>query len=415
MSRLQNVSVKAQDSPSIDSMGRWRTSDPVTIYDGKQIFDNLPLFWDEELESGAGITSAHSVDTASTVITSTANTAGVFTRRTFMCFNYSPGKSQLIVMTGVLVKSGGGSGVFRRVGPFTDDNGLFFEYANGVMSVVRRTKVTGTPVDSKEPQASWNIDKMDGSGPSGLTITDWGRFEIFVFNFKWLGGGPAIFGIFIDNVLLPVHKFSGTNALSTVFMSTPNLPLTYRMITGPSSPAASMEAICSTVISEGGITNLGNVRYASTNGVSVATVTEDVIYAVMGVRLKSTHLGATVKILKAGIAEHAGTKEFEWFLVFNPSVAGTFTYAAETNSAVEIARGATANVVTIGAMTTVMVGGHGSSAKQGGSTTSEEVDSARHLGASIAGVRDTIVLCVRPIGGSSVMSVEGSITWRELS
>jgi hypothetical protein len=150
--------IKAVDSPSIDAFARWRVSNPETLFDSKQIFDNQPLFWDEELESGAGITSAHSTATASTVITSTLNTAGTFTRQTFQRFNYQPGKSQLILITGILDRSGGGTGVQRRIGYFDDDNGLFFEDDEGTVKVVRRTSVTGTPVDNKVTQASWNLD-----------------------------------------------------------------------------------------------------------------------------------------------------------------------------------------------------------------------------------------------------------------
>lgn len=415
MGRLHNVSIKAQDSSSVDAMGRWRVSNPVTIFDGKQIFDNLPLFWDESLESGSGITAAHDPNTASTIITSTLDTAGVFTRRTYMRFNYSPGKSQLIYMTGVLNKSGGGAGVVRRIGQFDDNNGLFFEYKEGVAKVVRRTNVTGTPFDDAKPQTEWNVDKMDGDGPSGLTITNWDKFELFAFNYKWLGGGPALYGLVVDNMLLEVHRFPGADSLSTVFMSTPNLPASFQMITTSSSPVSELSATCATVISEGGTPDLGNVRYASTRGTHVDADAENTIYAIIGIRLKSTHLGATIKILKASAAEHAGAKEFEWFLAFNPEVAGTFTYGPEPNSAIEVARGAITNVVTIGAGTTLMDGGYGSSAKQGGNQTNEEVDSARRLGASIAGAHDTIVLCVRPVGGSTGLDIEGSITWRELS
>ena len=116
MTELRNNNIKAQDSFSIDAFGRWRTSDPLTLFDSKQIFDNQPLFWDESLESGGGISSSHSVNTASTVITSTDSTAGKFTRQTFMRFNYQSGKSQQIMMTGVLDRSGGGTGVQRRIG-----------------------------------------------------------------------------------------------------------------------------------------------------------------------------------------------------------------------------------------------------------------------------------------------------------
>ena len=42
------------DGPSIDAFGRSRTSSPETIFESKQIFDNQPLFWDDQEVSGGG-------------------------------------------------------------------------------------------------------------------------------------------------------------------------------------------------------------------------------------------------------------------------------------------------------------------------------------------------------------------------
>ena len=74
-----------QDGPQLDAFGRLRVSEPQTLFDSKQTIDNQPLFWDEELESGAGITSAHSTDRASTVLTSTLNTGRTFLKE----YNYA--------------------------------------------------------------------------------------------------------------------------------------------------------------------------------------------------------------------------------------------------------------------------------------------------------------------------------------
>ncbi len=49
-------------------------------------------------------------------------------------------------------------------------------------------------------------------------------------------------------------------------------------------------------------------------------------------------------------------------------------------------------------------------------TIEAAVDSALRLGVKIDGTTlDTIVLCVRPVAGTTGLDVEGSITWRELS
>jgi hypothetical protein len=397
------------DSANMDAFGRLRVSQALTIFDYKQILDNQPLFWDESLESGAGITSAHSVDTASTVITSTATTAGKFTRQTFERFNYQPGKSQQILMTGILKRSGGGTGVQRRLGFFDDDNGLFFEDDEGTVKVVRRTNVTGTAVDNKVAQSNWNIDVMDGTGPSGITV-DWTKTQIWAIDFEWLGTGRVRMAVIINGVYCIVHQFLAANVLDKVYMSTPNLLLRFQMITTGASPASTMEAVCGTVISEGGISNLGIERYKSTEGTHVNANTENTIYAVIGIRLKSTHVGATISLVASSLAEHAGNKSLEWILLFNPTIAGAPAWVNETNSAVQTFKGVTANTVTGGTATD---GGQFASAQKGGAAGTE-LSNALRLGSAIDGTVDEIVLAVRPVGGSTNADVEGGLTWREI-
>ncbi len=401
--------IRYADSPNLDAFERLRVSEPLTIFDSKQIFDNQPLFWDERLETGAGIASAHSVDTASTVLTSTLNTAGKFTRQTFMRFNYQPGKSQQIVLTGILDRSGGGTGVQRRIGYFDDDNGLFFEDDEGTVKVVRRTHVTGSPVDNKVAQASWNVDKMDGTGPSEVTI-DWTKGQIFFIDFKWLSLGRVRMGLEVGGRAWGVHDFLSSNILDKPYMSTPNLPVRFQMITTGSSPASTMKCICTTVVSEGGVAALGILRHKSTEGTHVDANVENIIYAIVGIRLKSTHLGASITVISASLEEFTGNENMEWLLIFNATVAGTPTWANETNSAIQTFKGALANTVTGG---TVLAGGYFSSVQKGGGTGAE-FEEALRLGAAIDGTVDEIVLAVRPVNGSVNIDIEGSLSWREV-
>ena len=409
--RSRRVDIEPQDSPGVDAFGRWRVSNPFAEFESKQLFDNQPLFWDEKLESGASISSAHSTATASTVITSTNTVAGKFTRQTFMRFNYQPGNGQLVYMTGVLDRSGGGTGVQRRIGYFDDDNGLFFEDDEGTVKVVRRTKTSGVVVNNKVAQSSWNLDTMDGNGPSGVTI-DWTKAQQFIIDFEWLSVGRVRMLLKIAGRKIVVHEFLNANVLTTAYMSTPNLPLRYQMVTTGSSPASTMECICTSVVSEGGVSDLGILRYTSTGGTHNDLADDNVIYAIIGMRLKSTHLGATIKIKDVSLTEHTGSKEYEWILLFNPTVANTFTYGDETNSAVQTVLGGSTNTVTSG---TAIGGGMASSAQKGGTVVSEDIENALRLGAKIDGTRDQIVLCVRPIGGTTALDIEASITRRELS
>ena len=408
MSKFANVNIKAQDSPSIDAFGRWRISHPETLFDSKQLFDAQPQFWDDSEVSGSGTSSTHSTAKAMTQIGVSASTAGKRVRQTYMRFNYQPGKSQLVLMTALV--SAAPTGITAEVGQFDDDNGLFYRAKNGILYAVCRSSTSGSAVDTAVAQSSWNGDKLDGTGASGHTL-DPTKTQILAFDYEWLGVGRVRFYFVIDGVFILAHEFLNTNSITQVYMSTPNNPLRFSIENDGSGVATTIDHICSTVITEGSANELGVLHYASTAGTHVDADVDGTIYAIVGVKLKTTHLGATVKMLAASILETAGSNNYEWMLILNPIVAGTFTYAdLDSDASVQIATGATANTVTNGHFIT---GGHGSSGAKGGAEGSS-VDSARWLGAAIDGTRDDIVLCVRPVGSVS-LDIEGGITLRSLS
>ena len=414
------VSIQAGDSPSIDAFGRWRVSNPETLFDSKNIFDdpdlassveNQPLFYDNQEISGSGTSTAYNTNQASQSLSVGATTAGVRTRQTKRCFNYQPGKSQLILMTFTFDTPA--SGITQREGIFDDNNGIFFEADGTGLNIVRRTYVTGSAVDNEVAQASWNIDTLDGNGASGLTL-DPTKTNIFFIDFAWLGVSRVRCGFVIDGLIYYCHEFLNANNLAEVYMSTPNLPLRSEITNDGTGVASTMTQICSTVISEGGSQDVGPLRYADTNGTHVDCNTENTVYAVLGMRLKSDYIGATVKINKIWQQIQTASHQGIWTLRFNPTVAGTFTYSGLSQSAIEYATGATANTVTGGYLVDggFVFSAGGGGGKAGGADGA--IESALLLGALIDGTVDELVLCFMPVGGSSNVDVEGGITWREL-
>ena len=121
-----------------------------------------------------------------------------------------------------------------------------------------------------------------------------------------------------------------------------------------------------------------------------------------------------IRGINTAIQIHTSSEKCEWILYLNPTVADSFTYSDQTNSAVQIAVGATTNTITNG----IAIGGgfvESGGVQQGSSgSTDKGVNSAIRLGSTISGTSDVIVLCVRPIAGSAYVDVEGSLTWREL-
>lgn len=393
----------SQPLAAADSFGRSRVSSPQTIFDSKQIFDNQPLFWDDQEVSGSGTGSTHDVDRASSDLTVSATTAGNRVRQTFQSFNYQPGKSMLVFMTFVLgAKS---SGITRTIGMVNDDNGYFLQQTGADLVFGLRSSVSGSPVDTTVAQASWNIDTMDGSGSSGFTL-DETKSQILVFDLEWLGVGSVRFGFVVNGQVVYCHQFNNANVLDSVYMSSPNLPLRYEIDNDGSGSASGLEAICASVIIEGGQDIAGISRPISTGATALSATASGTLYALLGIRLKTTHINSTVDV-SGGSIICTTNDDYEWILILNPSVAGTFTYAdLDSNSYIQFAAGVTANTVSGG---TPVAGGFG--VQQ--SLTATPLSIIRKLGASISGTRDTLVLCVRPLSANATFV--GSMSIKEFS
>ncbi|MEK4274468.1 hypothetical protein [Paenibacillus sp. FSL R7-0026] len=111
-----------------------------------------------------------------------------------------------------------------RWGAFDDQNGLFFgqSVVNGIFVAIRRASV-----DTIIPQTSWNVDKLDGTGPSGATL-NLSKGNIFQIVFTWYGYGVIEFRVVIPDPatlaqeVITVHRFSPNGQTS---LADPNLPL----------------------------------------------------------------------------------------------------------------------------------------------------------------------------------------------
>lgn len=399
---------------TVDAFGRLNVGQPLTLFDSKQLHDSQSLFWDDQEVSGSGTTTSHSSARASTIIGVGASTAGKRVRQTFQRFNYQPGKSQKVLMTGVLGASGYGPGIEAGMGMFDDNNGVFINAVDGTIYMNIRSKVTGSVVDNAVAQSNWSEDPLDGTGPSGLAL-DGTKAQIWWCDFEWLGVGSVRTGFVINGRFIVCHIFNHANLINSVYMSTPNLPLRYYLENDGTGGAATLEHICSTVISEGGQRSLGQLHFASTASRSgnahVDADVADTLYACIGIRLKTTTLDEVIELVNTSLLVETADN-VEWTLLFNPTIAGTFTYNDYPNSDVQIAYGATANTVTGG---TLVSGGfiHSGGGSSAGGAGESELRNAIRLGSAIDGTRDEFVLCVRPLSAGA--DVHAGIGWRELA
>jgi len=279
------------------------------------------------------------------------------------------------------------------------------------MSVVIRSSVSGSPVDTVIDQSDWNMDSLDGSYGDGnlyRILFDPSKSCIFYIAFEWLGVGTVQFGIVANGKMIPVHNAHHSQISTSVYMSTPNLPVRYEISNDGSGAASSMEQICSTVISEGGFSNSGVVRSVDRAGTGLAIGT-GVNAPILSIRLKSTHIGATAIPLSISTL-NATTGSFRWQLILNPTIGGVdaASWQAVANSCAEYDVARTASNTVSGG--TLLASGYASGDIN---TASKEIESAITLGSTIAGVRDEIVLAIHNLSVQSETYYD-SIIFREL-
>lgn len=389
---------------SVDMFSRLRVSNPQTVFDSKQLKDKQPLFWDDVQVSGTGTSSTYNTNQSSTTISVSASTAGMRARQTFRRFNYQPGKSQLVFLTGVI--GAGATGIVGRIGQFDERNGLFFEIISSGIGVVRRTYTSGSVFEARAAQTAWNGDKLDGTGQSGVTI-DWSKAQIFWIAYEWLGVGSVAFGVVHHAQLITCHTMHHNNDLTTVYMSSPNLPLRYEVSNDGAGAAASLVHICSTVISEGGVVDLGAQRGLTRGATAMTTSNNANIYGLIALRIQSGFEAAHIHIANISVV-CTTTSAYNWYMIMNPTASATPTFTPVSNSAVEANVGMTATTLTGG---TVIMCGTSLQTNDGGTNIVAPQDIA--LGVSLVGVSDVVYLAVQRVTGTSE-TFYASLNYREI-
>lgn len=399
------IPITWNDTATEDAFQRLRVASPSTLFDGKTLTDAQPLKFDDQEVSGSGTSSNFIANNASVDIGVGDTAAGKRVRQTFQRFNYLPGKSQLFLCT--FNMGAAATGITREVGLFDDRNGLFLRQSSSGPAFVRRSYTTNSAVDEVVAQENWNLDKLDGTGASGITL-DLSKTQILIADFEWLGVGRVRMGFNINGITIYCHEFNHANVLETVYISTPNLPIRYSIENDGTGDASTLKCICSTVISEGGQDRIGQPFSVSNAAIrdnldgSGATK-----YGLLGLRLKSVAADqAVVAPTILSVVADGANDAYVWELILNPTIAGTPTWVGVTNSAVEWFDGTSANTLTGG---TVLLSGASYSRQ------SQIVLPAQdniQLGAFIDGTPQTLVLAVRPLENSSGYA---SVSWRELS
>lgn len=385
---------------NFDAFGRLRISAPQTIFDSKLVYDQQSLYWTEKM-TGAGTSSNWSnFDACQNLVIQ--DPGAYIIRQTKRYFNYQPGKSHLIFQTFNLY--GFTPDVTKRVGYFDDDNGIFLQLDPTTASICRRSQSTTGSLTV--PQSAWNVDRLDGTGASGLTL-QWGTTQILVIDFEWLGVGSVRVGFVINGEIVYAHQFNNANVNGYVYMSTPNLPVRYELeATGPAPFYATMACICSSVSSEGGIQGTGT-KYSFSTPAAVGPVSNGGSATLFNVQ--HDPLKPRVTIIPQTINALAKSNGMSrWELVLNATIGGTPSWSTVGYTQVD-----TAGVATVAPTSVVIASGVFSN--NAPATNLDLANTTLTLGTNVDGtVSDTLSLIVYNLSGGNETYL-GSIDWLALT
>lgn len=315
----------------VDAFNRLRVSNPLTLFDSSHRYRDNNLW--STLSAGGGSVAFNS--TQGLMELNVTNAAGASAlRETTKVFAYQPGKSLLVMNTFVMGASA--TGLVQRVGYFGSENGIYFQMEDDVISFVKRSIVTGSLVNTVTPRSSWNGDKLDGTGPSGITL-DITKAQIQWMDIEWLGVGTIRAGLVINGQFITCHSFHHANIINSTYITTAALPLRYEIFNKSATAGSkTLKQICSTVISEGGY-ELGGLQQAASIPINapIAFAAANTYYPIISIKLRTDRLDAIVILTALSILGDGDNKNYNWQVRASGTTTGGTWLSAGSDSAVE--------------------------------------------------------------------------------
>jgi hypothetical protein len=401
--KIPNVSQHGFSSFRTDLFGRIKTSEPFTLFDSSHRYAQNGDFSDI---TATNATVTYNANQSTALLNVTTDSGSKVYRETTKVFPYQPGKSLQVMQTFAFAPAK--TNLRQRAGYFSRQNGFYLEQDGTSVYLVKRSYVTGSVVETRVAQANWNIDPLNGSGPSDIVL-DLSKAQILWSEYEWLGVGSVRIGFAIDGYFIPVHAFHHANRTDTTYITTASLPVRFEIEnTGVTSSASTLKQICITVMSNGGYSRQTERWTASK---SSATSVSDSFVPIVSIRLASGRTDSAVVPAGIGLMP-GGAGNLEWALIRNCTLTGANTWTAHTTGNIEYNTDASA--LTNG---TIIRQGYfaGSNQSTGAVDIYEGLNTFDlQLGRTNADtpVSDVLTLAVRAVSGSS--SVYGSLSWYDL-
>ena len=385
---------------NLDAFGRLRVSDPYTLFDSALNGERRNDFSTATTGSG-NVTFNYNANVRNLNVTNSS--ADSVVRESMWCLPYQPGKSLFIMCSFIMAPAQ--TNLRQRVGYFTTNNGIYFEQVGTTVNMVIRSYSSGAITEERIPQGSWNGDKLNGTGASGITLNT-AATQIFYTDVEWLGVGSVRTGFVMNGQFITCHTFNHANnpTFTTTYMGTATLPIRYEITnTGNNPTSSTMQQICCTVISEGGYNNSTYVFSAGTGISTIRLTTAGTYYPIVSIRLQSGYLNNIVKLAQVDVLSPT-VNYYRWAILKNATLTGATWTSTSSTTLTDVDTAATA--VTGG---TEVISGFASSRE----LAELQIDDIyAQLGRTLQGVSDTFTLVLAATSNNA--DVCAQLGWQEI-
>lgn len=350
MSYIPNE-LRVTDNSPIAHFARVRMANPEVFFDLKQITTDAGthssnLMINSTELSGSGTSAAYSSALSRTRLSVSAGTNGKRSLRTAQAFSYKSGQALIAIFTFNFVSST--ANVIKRVGLFDDTDGAWLQ-ENGSQY---RLAVLNNVNETNAVQSNWNLDPMDGTGPSGITI-DWTKIQMFFIDMEW--NSRIRYGFIINGKPIYAHEINHTNSGTGVMMRNPNLPARFTIENTASAATTLFDVFGCTIIGEGRRANSGIVRTFD-RGTTPINLTGTSIYPIIAIRANADFPQGDIHPVSCSLYSPDNV-DYRWLLIANPTInSPTGSWTSPPFSSMEVNNSWTeTTTLTISATTSIVL------------------------------------------------------------
>ena len=205
---------------SFNSKGRLRVAQFATEFTNTFQYGKETDVWDESTASGGAATHVPAISGIDMAVTQAIGSEVV--RQTRNVMTYIAGRAAILSFS-IRLQSPV-AGIRRRFGLFNGTDGAYFEDDGSGDYFCCVANSGGSPSLQRVGRASWNGDKLDGTGPSGITANPEAQ-QLVQFDYEWYGAGSVKIQFIINGECITIHTFYDANILSGPWCKTPFLPI----------------------------------------------------------------------------------------------------------------------------------------------------------------------------------------------